>query len=295
MESAGSPRRNDAFTRLAVLSALVALGGGLLARLASDAQDTDPTAQYRLAFLVTAVLAATSGLIAVAITESPRRRSGTARSTLRWPRRSWPLLWRLGLTNCLNGTAAGVFAPFVAYWFSRRFGAGPGQVGTLFAVVNAVTVATIATAGPLSRRYGLVSTVIVSRLLQGLLLIPMALAPSFAVAGGLYCLRMAIARIGLPLRQSFVVAMAHPDERASVAAMSVLPMQATNSASPLLAGYLFEEVSLAAPFELGGALQAVAALLWGMFFRRAAVPGEQRPAALSRPPGGRPRTGRDRR
>jgi hypothetical protein len=68
------------------LTALGALGGGLLARLASDAQDTDPTAQYRLAFFVTAALAATSGLIAVAITESPRRRSGTARSTLRCPR-----------------------------------------------------------------------------------------------------------------------------------------------------------------------------------------------------------------
>lgn len=290
-DSVSGRRRSDAFTRLAVLSALGALLGGLLARLA-DGHGSTPTAQYRPAFLAAAALAAVAGLVAVALREParhrndggsvpvegeglPRRGRRGRRATFQWPRRSVWVLSRLALTNAVNGLAVGVFGPFVAYWFARRFGVGPGTVGTLFAAVNAVSIATIGLAGPCSRRFGLVRTVIATRVVQGALLIPLALAPTLVAAGTIYAVRMATQRVGLPLRQSFAVSMAHPEERASVAALSTLPMQATNSFSPLLAGYLFDEVSLAAPFLLGGALQLIAAALWGAFFRGSALPGEE--------------------
>ena len=97
-------------------------------------------------------------------------------------------------------------------------------------------------------------------------MVPIALAPSFFGAGVLYFVRMLSQRLGMPLRQSFTQDMADPAERSSLAALSNLPLQATMGGSQALAGYLFDEVSLAAPFELAAVFQcANTAFFWILF------------------------------
>lgn len=91
----------------------------------------------------------------------------------------------------------------------------------------------------------------------GVLLVPMVLVPGFWLAGACYFVRMLTQRVGVPLRQSFTQDMADPSERASLAALSILPWHATTATSQLLAGYLFDEVSLTAPFELAAAFQCL--------------------------------------
>jgi MFS family permease len=197
----------------------------------------------------------------------------------RLPVRSRWLLYRLLATNLLNGMAIGMFGPFITYWLFRRFGAGAGEVGTLYAVINAATMVSSLSAAGLARRWGLVRTVAVVRSAQALLLVPMVLAPSFALAGGIYFVRMLVQRIGLPLRQSYAIALAHPEERSSVAALSNAPSQLAQAASPLLTGYLFEEVSLSVPFELAAALQFANAVVFWAFFHDH-PPEEERRAHL---------------
>ncbi len=271
MEVTPARRRNAAFGRLAFGSSIGACAGGLLALLARGSHLRGGTALTadRPAFLVMAVLAAAAGLVALALHE-PRRparpRGGPRRP--RFPRRSAWLLYRLWATNGVNGLAIGMFGPFITYWLYRRYGAGPAEVGLLYSVINLATAASTLSAAPLARRFGLVRTVTAVRSLQAVLLVPMVLAPSFLAAGGVYLVRMVVQRIGLPLRQSYVLAMADPDERASVAALSNLPSQAAMAASPVLSGYLLDSVSLELPFEIAGALQlANAWMFWG-FFRR---------------------------
>jgi hypothetical protein len=60
-----------------------------------------------------------------------------------------------------------------------------------------------------------------------------------------------------------------------VAALSNLPSQLAMAASPLLSGYLFDEVSLSVPFEVAAFLQFVNASTFWVFFRRA-PPEEER-------------------
>jgi predicted MFS family arabinose efflux permease len=98
----------------------------------------------------------------------------------------------------------------------------------------------------------------------------MALAPTFWIAGSIYFVRMMAQRVGLPLRQTFVQDLADPSERASVAALSAMPAQATMAGSQVLAGYLFQEVALAAPFLVAAAAQGVTAVLYARFFGRGA-------------------------
>jgi len=127
-------------------------------------------------------------------------------------------------------------------------------------------------AAPVANRFGVVPTVVVARSLQGLLLIPMVLMPTFWLAGGFYLLRMISQRFGMAMRQSFVMSAATPRDRARVAAYSALPSQGLSAVAPTLTGYLFDAVSLSLPFELAGVLQLVNALLFYGFFHNFGPP-----------------------
>jgi len=274
-ETVSSDARNAAFGRLAFASSIGALIGGGLATLAGNAHVHGAAAlsAYRPAFLAIVAVSAVAGLLALGLEEprrpprpaDPARRSRPGR--VRLPRRSRWLLFRLWVTNGLNGIAVGMFGPFITYWLYRRYGVGPTEIGVLFAVINlATTVSTLSAAG-LARRYGLVRTVVVFRILSGILLVPMVLAPTFALAGAVYLVRMVLQRVSLPLRQSYVLAMADPEERASVAALSNVPAQVAMTASPLLTGFLFEVVSLSLPFELSSIFFCLNGIFYWIFFR----------------------------
>jgi MFS family permease len=261
-------KRTDAFGRLSFVSSIGALVGGLLAGLARPGSSvgTAATSAYRPAFLAAAALSAIAGLLAVFLSEPGRSRQRKGRITFAFPRRSWGMLWRFWITNGTNGMAIGMFGPFVSYWFHRRFGASPAEIGALFAVINAMTLISSLVAADIGRKFGTVRAIVGVRLLGGVLLIPMALSPDFWVAGVIYLVRMLAQRVGLPLRQSFTQSVADPDERASLAALSNLPAQGTQAGSQVLAGYLFDDVSLSAPMILAGALQTLNALTYAKLF-----------------------------
>ena len=281
-------RRNAAFGRLAFVSSLGALTGGLLALLVHARHPSAQAAMaiFRPAFVAAAILATAAGLVALAIREPGGRMAGARPGDrpgrrLRLPRRSRHLLHRLWATNTLNGLAVGMFGPFVSYWLFRRFGASVAEIGVLFAVVNVAAIPSTLSAAPIARRFGLVRTVVSVRAAQAVLLVPLALSPTFAVAGAFYLVRMVIQRVGMPLRQSYVLAMADSEERGAVAALANLPSQMAMAASPALSGYLFDEVSLTLPFEIAAVLQAANALLYWVFFRKL-PPEEEAPAAADR-------------
>jgi MFS family permease len=328
-EAVPTPERAAAFARLAFVSSAGAIAGSLLAGLAHNGARVSPTAavvSYRPAFLAAGALAALAAVAALWLREpgggwGRRRRlppgasagphdprpptaagrpgalAGVAvpaarrRSRISWPRRSWPALWRLWVTNGLNGLGIGLLGPFLSYWLARRYGASPATIGMLFALINLASLVTTLTAAGIGRRLGTVRAIAGVRAIGGLLTIPMVLAPTFWLAGAILLLRMMAQRIGLPLRQSFTQDLAHPDERSSVAALSLVPAQGTMAASQVLAGYLFDEVGLAAPFELSAVFQLANAALYGLLFGIAKPKGgfdrhdQASPAAAGPAPG----------
>lgn len=289
--------RNSLFGRIAFASSLGALfGTGPLTALPTvltwlGVPGQQGLAGYQFSFLVMAAIALVAGLLALLVTEPPRpsrreaevRPRGEAnvssrRFRLRLSRLSWFVLLRLWITNSINGFAVGFFGPFITYWFFRRYGAGPVEIGLLFSIINLVAMVGNLGAAGIAARLGLVRAITVTRTLQAILIVPMVLAPTFWLAGMVYLLRMLVQRIGLPLRQSYVLGVVPSEERGTIAALSNLPSQLTSSASPTLAGYLFDHVALALPFEIGAFFQAVNTLLFFLFFRHLPPPEEQEKA-----------------
>jgi MFS family permease len=297
LADAAPPRaRNDIFGRMGFFSSLGALiGGGPLAAL----PDLLPTLRigatemegYRIAFYIMAALAVVAALIVLPIAETrparvqrPTPPTGEPAAPRSWnPLRgvssaSWPILLRLWATNSVNGLAIGFFGPFITYWFYARYGAGPATIGALYTIVNLTALASNLYAPRLANRLGLVRAITWSRAFQAILMIPMVLAPTFWMAGAIYLVRMQAQRIALPLRQSYVMAVVPPKERGAVGALSNLPTQVTSAVTPALTGYIFTNISLALPFEIGAALQGLNALMFYYFFHDVRPP-EERDAA----------------
>lgn len=287
-DSLPSRHRTAAFGLLSFASCVGGLVGSLLALMVPTVHVHGDAAMvaFRGGFLAIAVAAAIAGILAVGLVEMRVPQARPARTDarparLRLPVRSRWLLYRLWVTNSLNGAAVGMFGPFVTYWFFRRFDAGTTQVGILFAIINAATMVSTLSAASLAKRWGIVRTIAAVRIAQALLLIPMVLAPNFVAAGAVYFVRMVVQRIGMPLRQSYTTGLADPDERGSVAALSNLPSQMMTAASPLLTGYLMDEISLNLPFEIAGILQFLNAATFWVFFRNHPPEEERlRPATL---------------
>ena len=271
--------RNSVFGRMAVASSLGALiGGGPLAFLPDIATHFGMNGldAYRPAFVAFAALALVAALLPIPIAPlRPVRKAGRMPFSL--PRRSWSTLRKLWITNGLNGLAVGFFGPFVTYWFYRRFGAGPGTIGALYTLINLAAMGSSLSAAPLAKRLGIVHAIVISRVVSAVLIVPMVLSPHFWIAGGVYFIRMMVQRVSMPLRQSYVMGVVPPEERGVVAGLSNLPAQATSAASPALAGYLFDHVAMAVPFELGAAVQLLNAGLYYIYFHALRPPEEDEP------------------
>jgi MFS family permease len=287
--SAPEATRTKNFGRLAFMSSFGALVGGLLAAVTVSGHLTRINAEaiFRLSFLATGLSALIAGALGLLLVETtpPKLTLRMARQAARggfFPRNSAGLVYRLWLTNALNGAAIGLFAPFVSYWLFRRYGASTAEIGVLYAIVNVVSMASNLSAEPLARRFGLVRATVGLRIIVAALFVPMALSPNLYLAGFFYLLRMTGQRIVLPMRQSYVMGMAEPSERSRVAAISQLPAQATSAATPTLAGLLFDEVSLAAPFLLASVFQLLNAVTYYYFFRNL-HPEEERESNATTP------------
>lgn len=254
-------------------------------------------ASYYLTFASIAVGASIAGLLALPVTDpfvARRRNSPPAPKLLSTglakrskgivlARSSWVILLRLWMTNSVNGLAVGFFGPFITYWFYQRYGAGPATIGLLYSIINLAAMFANLAAAPFAKYLGLVRAILVGRLIQAILIVPMVLAPTFWLAGTIYLIRMLGQRMALPLRQSYVMGVIPAEERGTVGALSNLPSQATSAASPVVAGYLFDHVSLSLPFEIGAVLQGINALLFYFFFRKLLPPEEQEPVVQHTP------------
>lgn len=279
-------RRNDVFSTLSITDTLSGAVGAVLAGIPEVLvhAGSRPVDSYKPLFLLTVVLGVLDALAITPVHETIRRRAeGEARRPI-LPRRSGAMIGRLALTNLTNGIGVGFFAPFVAYWLYVRFGASSGTIGLLFAAVSLGATIPYLASPILARRFGTVNTVVGIRLIGVVLLAILPLMPTFLLAALVYFFRMTLQRASIPLRQSYAMGVVAAEERSAAAGLSNLPAQLSAAASPVISGYIFQDVSLVLPFEIGTVLQLVNALLFFTLFRNIRPADE----AQERPEGARP-------
>ena len=235
-----------------------------------------PLASYRAGFLVVASLSAAGALSYAALSARVRSRDGLASA------RPAPVS---GESRRRIGGLAALFAmdsigggflttALLSYWFFRRFGVGEETLAPLFLLARLANGASHLAAAWLARRIGLLRAMVLTHLPSSLLLLTVPIAPTFLVAAVLFLLRECLVEMDVPTRQSYVVAVVRPEERAAAAGATNLVRTAGWAVAPAFAGAAMQGLALWSPLAAGAALKIAYDILLYRGFRRIKPPEE---------------------
>ena len=171
---------------------------------------------------------------------------------------------------------AGGFAvqSLVALWLINKFGLSLSAAAFFFFWSGVFAAFSFPVAAWLSRRIGLINTMVYTHIPSSICLILAAVAPNIEVALALLLARAALSQMDVPTRSSYVMAVVTPPERSAAASFTSVPRSLAAAASPAIAGALFAAGFQAWPLVICGVLKIVydLALLWA--FRRIKPPEE---------------------
>ncbi|KWK05403.1 MFS transporter [Burkholderia stagnalis] len=253
--AAGGDARTALFARYslvgAVSAALGALAAGVPTWLAAHAGFA-PLAAMRAMF----VLYALAGIAVCALYRKlPRtaQRTSAPAAPLGPSRR---IVMRLALLFSVDAFAGGlVVNSLLALWLMQRFGLSVGAAGRFFFWAGLLSAGSQLAAAPLSRRIGLLNTMVFTHIPSSVCLIGAAIATSLPAALSLLLVRSALSQMDVPTRTAYVMAVVTPPERAAAASVTSVPRSLAAALAPTLAGGLFGLGWLGAPLVACGVLK----------------------------------------
>ncbi len=235
-----------------------------------------PIASYRGGFLAVAALSLVGAAAYAGLSASVRERPQRQEAASIGPE-SRRRIARLAGLFALDSVGGGFLTTaLLSYWFFRRFGVAEETLAPLFLLARVANAGSHLAAARLARRIGLLRTMVFTHLPSSLLLLTVPIAPSFAVAAILYLLRECLVEMDVPTRQSYVVAVVDPSERAAAAGATNLVRTAGWALAPAFAGAAMQGVALWAPLAGGAALKIAYDLLLYRAFRKIKPPEEER-------------------
>ena len=187
------------------------------------------------------------------------------------------IVYRLSALFSLDAFAGGfIVQSLLALWLFERFHLSLSAASVFFFCASLLSAFSFPVAAWLSRRIGLVNTMVFTHVPSNVFLILAAFSPSPEVTLALLLMRSALSQMDVPTRTSYIMAMVTPAERAAAASVTAVPRSLASAVSPTFAGALFASPFSALPLLLCGTLKLVydAALLYS--FRHLKAPEEVR-------------------
>jgi len=173
--------------------------------------------------------------------------------------RSKKIVGKLSALFAVDSFAGGfVIQSVVSLWFFTRFGADLAVLSYIFSAAGVLTALSYIAAAKIADRIGLVNTMVFTHIPSNVLLILVAYAPTLQMAIILYLIRMALAQMDVPTRQSYIVAIVSEEERTAASGLTNVSRNIAQTVSPSVIGYIFQSfLALAGPFVLGGVIKII--------------------------------------
>ncbi|RQS14526.1 MFS transporter [Burkholderia sp. Bp8998] len=169
---------------------------------------------------------------------------------------SRPIVMRLAMLFSVDAFAGGlVINSLLSLWLMQRFGLSIAAAGQFFFWAGLLSAGSQLAAAPLSRRIGLLNTMVFTHIPSSVCLIGAALAPSLPLTLTLLLMRSALSQMDVPTRTAYVMAVVTPAERPAAASYTSVPRSLAAAVAPTLAGGLFSLGWLGAPLIACGALK----------------------------------------
>ncbi|MFL5624050.1 MAG: MFS transporter [Ktedonobacteraceae bacterium] len=181
------------------------------------------------------------------------------------------IVLRLSALFSVDAFAGGlVVQSLFVLFFHLRFGVPLAGLALLFFAANTCSALSFLAAAPLARRFGLLNTMVFTHLPSNVLLILVALMPTFPLAVTFLLLRQMLSQMDVPTRQAYTMALVPPETRTATASVTSLARSAGSATSPVFAGLLLQGPGLlfGLPLIVAGTLKSAYDLsLWAIFRR----------------------------
>ena len=171
--------------------------------------------------------------------------------------KSRKVVFKLSSLFALDAFAGGlIIQSMLAFWFHVKYGVDPGVIGTIFFGANILAGISALLAAPLSKKFGLINTMVFTHVPSNVLLILVPLMPNLPLAILVLLARFSISQMDVPTRQSYTMAVVAPDERSAASGVTSIARSVGASISPVLTGlFLGVPALLSMPFFLCGGLK----------------------------------------
>jgi len=126
---------------------------------------------------------------------------------------------------------------------------------TIFFWTNLLCRGILFVAVPVSRRFGLINTMVFTHLPSNLCLVVIPFVSDIRVVIALLIVRSLLSQMDVPTRTSYVMAVVTPPERTAAASVTSVPRSLASAISPIIAGYLIGISSFGWPLLIGGILK----------------------------------------
>src|SRR5215468_4199627 len=268
--------RTQVFARYSLIGGLSSAAGALLATAPDQlvALGIDKVGALQLLFYVYAVL----GLLATALYRllpHVRSRDAKERETpALGPSRS--IVYRLAALFSLDAFAGGfAVQSLVALWLFERFNLSLTAASVFFFWSNTLAAFSYPVAARLSKKFGLVNTMVFTHIPSSICLILAAFLPNLTAVLVLLLIRAALSQMDVPTRTSYVMAVVTPAERPAAASVTAVPRSLASSISPTLAGALLSTAFSGLPLVICGGLKIVYDIALLVSFRHMKPPEER--------------------
>jgi MFS family permease len=266
--------RTRTFARYSLIGAL-SMALGSLAAAAPDfmtAAGIDTVTAFKIMFYAYAAL----GLLCVTLYRRlPHAHMDEAKpSAPLGPSRL--VVYKLAALFSLDAFAGGfVVQSLLALWLFQRFDMSLSAASVFFFWTSTLSAFSYPVAAWLSKRFGLVNTMVFTHIPSSIFLILAAISPSLILTQALLLLRAALSQMDVPTRTSYVMAVVTPGERTAAASVTAVPRSLASSISPAMAGALLATSFSGLPLVLCGALKIAYDIALLVSFRHVKPPEEK--------------------
>ena len=285
-QSVSDRDRTALFVRYSLAGYLMGAAGTLLAALpdlAARSWGVTPALAVQAMFVLYAAIGLASGLVYRAVDE-PQAMPGAPRSGPLGPSRG--IVYRLAALFSIDAFAGGlVVQSILALWLFQTFGLSVAAAAGLFFWTNVLSAVSQLAAAPMARRIGLVNTMVFTHLPSNLCLIAVPFTSSLTAVIVLLLLRSLLSQMDVPTRNSYVMSVVTPGERAAAASVTSVPRSLASGVGPLVSGVLVMLSGFGWPLLLAGLLKSGYDLALLALFRHVRPPEERAaaPTAASNP------------
>ncbi len=240
--------------------------GGYLFKLVA-ALGHDPTTSYRWAMILgTAFAVLAVGPFAIVDERAPERGENVLSFALLRARKR--LYARLVLPFVPLGLGAGLTIPFLNLYFRNVFHQNGEHIGWYFALVQVAMTVGVLLGPRLTRRWGLVRTIVLSELASVPFMLVLAYTSSLAVAVAAFLARGALMNMASPLASALTMDAVPDNERALVNAIVTVVNLGCWMLTASIGGVLIEAHGFVPPLWISAVLYVLSAGLYWRYFRK---------------------------